>query len=89
MCRGNPRFPAAELQVRQSCTGFVVTMRRPMFNEEIVRRIEDALDERKDDRRRDRAEHEPSPERRHRGRRQPSDPATPGEGATASTRPAR
>ena len=44
-------------------------MRKPKLNEEIVRRIEDALDERKSDRRRDREEREPAPERRNRSRR--------------------
>ena len=57
-------------------------MRRPKLNEEIVRRIEDALDERKSDRRRDREEREPAPERRNRSRRKKRDSAAPREGAS-------
>ena len=62
-------------------------MRRPRLNEEIVRRIENALDERKGDRRSDREEREPAPERRNRSRRKQPDPAIPREGTSQPATP--
>jgi hypothetical protein len=86
MCRRKRGFRTPEQQVRKSCHGFSAAMQKIRITEEVVRRIEDALDERKGERRGNRGDG-PSAERRNACRRKPPDAETEHDGVDQSTPP--